>query len=474
MKDDVMLLVRSRKPFVTLFAMLAVSGSPAARSEEDGLKVSKLKRANPVDFSKELLPVLRKNCLACHNESDAESDLILESPATILTGGVEGPGIVAGDADESIVFQVAARLRDPFMPPEDNEVGARNLTADELGLLKLWIDQGGEGEVKKVEPIKWHKLSSSIQPILAVATSADGQYAAAGRGNQIAVYQVHGGREIGLLADPALQARGLYERTVAHLDLVQSLAFAPDGEWIASGGFRTVKLWRRHWKREAAKLKGTNEGAPSVAACNQKHDLTVLGTAAGHVTIVRTSTGDQVSQYSAGKASVRSVAISPNGKLAALADANQRLRVFHSGDSQEVANFESPAEVYSVALTDELLFAGGAAGTIRIWDLSAPTDSAAKQLQGHDGPVSTMAILPSGTHLATGGQDATIRVWNYSDGSVQHVLQLEEPVATIAISADGKRLAAAGTEKRGQVWNLEDGKAGSGITRRSTRSAPSG
>ena len=33
-------------------------------------------------------------------------------------------------------------------PPEDNEVGAKNLTPKELGLLKMWIDQGAHGEVK--------------------------------------------------------------------------------------------------------------------------------------------------------------------------------------------------------------------------------------------------------------------------------------------------------------------------------------
>src|SRR5690606_21551887 len=30
-----------------------------------------------------------------------------------------------------------------------------------------------------------------------------------------------------------------------HLDLVQSLAFSPDSQWLASGGYRAVKLWHR-------------------------------------------------------------------------------------------------------------------------------------------------------------------------------------------------------------------------------------
>ena len=46
-----------------------------------------------VDFEKEILPILQKNCLACHNKSDAESDLVLETPQAIIAGGSEGPSV---------------------------------------------------------------------------------------------------------------------------------------------------------------------------------------------------------------------------------------------------------------------------------------------------------------------------------------------------------------------------------------------
>ena len=45
---------------------------------------------------------------------------------------------------------------------------------------------------------------------------------------------------------------GIYKQPgVADLDLVQSLKFSPDGTLLASGGFRTVKLWRKteRWRR---------------------------------------------------------------------------------------------------------------------------------------------------------------------------------------------------------------------------------
>ena len=38
----------------------------------------------------EVLPILKKSCLACHNATQKESDLVLESPQSILKGGASG------------------------------------------------------------------------------------------------------------------------------------------------------------------------------------------------------------------------------------------------------------------------------------------------------------------------------------------------------------------------------------------------
>ena len=46
--------------------VLGVCGASAA-----GLQVAELKRETPVDFEKEILPVFRNSCLACHNTTKA-------------------------------------------------------------------------------------------------------------------------------------------------------------------------------------------------------------------------------------------------------------------------------------------------------------------------------------------------------------------------------------------------------------------
>src|SRR5690242_6428273 len=170
-----------RLRFIAAVAAIAAANgiSPSTAASID---IAEIKRDDDVDFEKEVLPIFRRNCLACHSATEAQSDLVLESPQTILKGGSEGPAAVANKSAESLLLKLAAKQKEPHMPPPDNDVKAKALTPEELGLIKLWIDQGAKGEVKgAAAQIAWQPLPSGINPIYAVAIDAGGQFAAASR-----------------------------------------------------------------------------------------------------------------------------------------------------------------------------------------------------------------------------------------------------------------------------------------------------
>ncbi len=101
-----------------------------------------------MNFEKEILPLLTKNCVACHNTKKAENSLVLETHADDPQGGDSGPAVVAKKSGRKPAAQSGgAPLDEPAMPPADNKVGAVDLTSDQLGLIKLWIDQGATGEI---------------------------------------------------------------------------------------------------------------------------------------------------------------------------------------------------------------------------------------------------------------------------------------------------------------------------------------
>ena len=204
----------------------------------DAIPIEAPLRKQPVEFATEIAPLLRAHCVACHNEKKAEGGLNLETPAAMLKGGENGPAIAPGKGAASLLFKVAAHQQETFMPPADNAVGATPLSPKELGLVKLWIDQGATGAAAAVRSVNFQPLPAGYQPILAIAVTPDGQYAACSRGNQIYVYHLPTAKLVTKLVDPALGQ-------AAHQDIVRSLAFDSAGELLASGGFREVKLWRR-------------------------------------------------------------------------------------------------------------------------------------------------------------------------------------------------------------------------------------
>lgn len=215
-------------------------------------------RSKPVEFTTEIAPLFRAHCVACHNEKRAEGKLNLETPAAMLKGGENGPALVPGKGDKSLLLKVAAHQQETFMPPADNVVGATPLSPKELGLVKLWIDQGATGAAAAARSVTFQPLAAGYQPILAVAVTPDGQFAACSRGNQIYVYHLPTAKLVTKLADPALGQ-------AAHQDIVRSLTFDSAGELLASGGFREVKLWRRPKLTPLAGEATSSESSPTTA-----------------------------------------------------------------------------------------------------------------------------------------------------------------------------------------------------------------
>lgn len=247
---------------VLVFSILCVFNPNIVASPLD---VKDVKKDHKVDFGKEVYPFLKKNCLACHNTSKAKAGLNIETPQLMQSGGDSGPALIPGNSADSLMFTSAAHIdEDITMPPEKNKSKAKNLTPVQLGLLKAWIDQGAEGSpVIVAAPETWLPLTGK-HPIHAAALSPDGRYAAAGRGHQIHLYDLHLGRLIDTLADPGLRDSGLIDGPIAHLDTVSSLAFSPNGD-LVSGGFRVAKFWQLR-QTQGQKEYQLNKPATSLAS----------------------------------------------------------------------------------------------------------------------------------------------------------------------------------------------------------------
>ncbi|MBL9114433.1 MAG: DUF1553 domain-containing protein [Verrucomicrobiaceae bacterium] len=91
-----------------------------------------------VDFSHQIVPILKKHCAECHLGDKKKAGLSMNTRAELLEGSENGPVVVAGKPEVSSLIEVLVSTdKDTQMPPK----GAR-LSAEEVELLRQWVKQG--------------------------------------------------------------------------------------------------------------------------------------------------------------------------------------------------------------------------------------------------------------------------------------------------------------------------------------------
>ena len=129
-----------------------------------------------VDFARDVLPILTERCIACHGPDKQKSGYRLDTRDAALKGGDSGDAaIIPGkSADSPLIHFVAGLDADKLMPPKKSE--KPRLTAEEIGTLRAWIDQGavwpGDASVAKRDPLDWWSLKPIVPPAVP-ASNAD-------------------------------------------------------------------------------------------------------------------------------------------------------------------------------------------------------------------------------------------------------------------------------------------------------------
>jgi hypothetical protein len=93
-----------------------------------------VRAAQGVDFSHDVLPLLKKHCVKCHADGRYEADFSIDTREALLETGAAEPG---ASADSALMERVTSDDADFRMPPEGPA-----LTAAEVDVLRRWIDAG--------------------------------------------------------------------------------------------------------------------------------------------------------------------------------------------------------------------------------------------------------------------------------------------------------------------------------------------
>ena len=116
-----------------------VSAAVLIVSFRDGPGLRVMAASKPT-FNDQIVPILQKNCLACHSSAVHRGGLALDSYDSLMKGGRHGQVIVPHDASQSRLVGMLEGGVEPQMP-----YGADPLPDAEIAMFKSWIDAGAEG-----------------------------------------------------------------------------------------------------------------------------------------------------------------------------------------------------------------------------------------------------------------------------------------------------------------------------------------
>jgi WD40 repeat protein len=443
---------------------LAVPGLALADKKKDSepIKVVELKRSAPVSYEKDVEPILVNKCAFCHSGNIKEGKLDMASYETLVKGGKRGPCFVPGKAEASLLCKLAGKTAKPHMPPKSEEP----LTPEELALIKLWIEQGAKAPsgARALPKVIVHAPPAAVTPVFGVAVSPDKSAVAATRGNQIHVYDAGSGKYVRSLIDPQLTTPEKKPLKAAHLSLVESLEYSPDGKFLASGGYQEVILWDAQTGLPRQRLTGLADRVVALAFSPDGKLLAAGGgvpTQDGEIKVFEVATGKLLTDIKGGHSdTVFGLCFSPDGKKLASCGADKFVKVFELPSGKLLKAFEGHTHhVLGVGWKSDgkLLASAGADNVVKVWNYEQGEQ--VRTIPAHGKQITHLVFIGKTAQVATCSGDQTVRFWNVDNGgNTRNFGGGGDFLYAVSVSPDGAVVAAGGQEGVVRVYNGNNGQ----------------
>ncbi|NET25095.1 AAA-like domain-containing protein [Okeania sp. SIO1I7] len=290
---------------------------------------------------------------------------------------------------------------------------------------------------KSYEPLK--NLDRHDQLVNGIAFSPDGQMiASASRDNTVKLWSQEG---------------QLLETLSKHENEVFSVAFSPDGQMIASASWdNTVKLW----DRQGGLLETLTDHERQVLSVAFSPDSQMIASASSDNTAkLWDRQGGLLETLGEHTYPVNSVAFSPDGETIASASSDNTVKLWNlEGQVLQSINAHEKG-VYSVAFSPdgETIASAGGDNTVKLWNRKGLL---LQSLTGHENSVYGVAFSPNGETIASASRDNTVKLWNRKGLLLQTLRGHNNySVNSVAFSPDSQMIASASADNTVKLWKRQ-------------------
>jgi Planctomycete cytochrome C/WD domain, G-beta repeat len=425
----------------------------------------------PIDFKRQVAPILVQRCVACHGPKKAFAHYRVDTYGRLMAESDAGKNIEPGKPDESLFFELIVENEPTGRMPKNSDP----LLESDIKILRQWIEQGAKSG--GIDPAT--ELSSMVAranrpvapatyraavPISALAFRPDGLELAIGGYHEVTIWEPSTGKLLRRLSGLPQRTQGLAYNADGSLlavaggtpgesgelalvdlkeekppqivasasDLLLGVAFSPDGSLVGcAGADRAVRVHEVGSGKELCQVKQFADWVTGVAFDRDGQKI-AASSSDKLVKVFEARTGKLLTTYMLHGEPVLAIAFDLDSNKAVSAGADRKLHVW---DPKVIAAEDGTAalledrfkkelsskmiegfndDVLDVAIAKGNVFSASADGKVRQHELK--TSKLLRTFEGSDDWAYAVAVDPEGKRLAVGGFDGTVRVYEVETG----------------------------------------------------------
>ncbi|BAZ45238.1 WD-40 repeat-containing protein [Chondrocystis sp. NIES-4102] len=237
---------------------------------------------------------------------------------------------------------------------------------------------------------------------------------------------------------------------------IWSVAFSPDGQYLATGDTKGNISWRRVVDGQLIRRFEGHHGWVVSLAFTPDGQTLASGSCDCTVKLWNVATGQCLHTLDAHLQEVWSVCFSPDGELLATGCDDHQVRLWQvsTGECLQVYS-DHLSEVLAVIFTSDgqQLISASQDQTIRFWDLK--TGICQKIIPGHQAGIRSLGLSPDGQMLVSASSDRTIKLWDLNTAEcLQVFLGHENVVLNVTFAPQGEWVVSSSIDQTVRLWDI--------------------